>query len=212
MLRMYDAIFQSILHLKSFLCKAATCHLSPPTAETWEKIQGRTAVRYLNEYVGTLKAMWNALLLWFLIQFSPPNFAIRCGDSNQWPSSQSYSHSLWIAADQFNNNTEDRLRMNIRQQTPSWIVHQHTPYNERSPIISTHKKTMDLTQIYLRYQDVKQWDLMCFWGLTSEFLGWVVEVAGVWLYHTSVIHKPGDRAITIQSITQDTDWLSIKLH
>lgn len=32
-------------------------------------------------------------------------------------------------------------------------------------------------------------------GLTSEFLGWVVEVACVWLDHAAVVHKPVDTTI-----------------
>lgn len=38
-----------------------------------------------------------------------------------------------------------------------------------------------------------------FWGLTSEFLGRVVEIACVWLHHTAVIHKPADTAAIMMS-------------
>lgn len=33
--------------------------------------------------------------------------------------------------------------------------------------------------------------------LTSEFLGWVVEVARVWLNHTAIIHKSGGTTVII---------------
>lgn len=45
-------------------------------------------------------------------------------------------------------------------------------------------------------------------GLTSEFLGWVVEVACVWLYHTAVIHKPGKKHHHDESVTLDSCYLN----
>ena len=52
--------------------------------------------------------------------------------------------------------------------------------------------------------ETKSFSRKWLWGLTSEFLGWVVEVSGVWLNHTAVVHKPEDTDIVTMSRSLET--------